>query len=71
MFIKCTIIFLNQSYVKMSIITEGNELLDGETALPVVFSTDFDINKIWKSGNGVQLVIIDNQVLKTFLDSCC
>ena len=34
--------------------------MDGETAVPLVFSTDFDINKLWKNGNGVQVVFIDS-----------
>lgn len=38
----------------------GNDLLDGETAVPLVFSTDFDLNKLWKNANGVQVVFIDS-----------
>ncbi len=32
--------------------------MDGETAVPLVF--DFDINKLWKPGSGVQVVFIDS-----------
>lgn len=34
--------------------------MDGEATVPLIFSPDFDINKLWKNGNGVQVVFIDS-----------
>ena len=39
---------------------EGHDLIDGENLVPLVFSPDFDINKLWRNGNGVQIVFIDS-----------
>ena len=46
--------------VEIAFLTEGNELLDGENAVPIMFPPDFDINKLWKNGNGVQVLFIDS-----------
>ena len=37
----------------------GHDLIDGENLVPLVFPPDFDLNKLWKNGNGVQIVFID------------
>lgn len=47
----------------------SNDLLDGETTVPLVFSTDFDINKLWKNGNGVQVVFIESSQVGIISDN--
>ena len=34
--------------------------MDGENLVPLVFPPDFDLNKLWKNGNEVQIVFIEN-----------
>ena len=46
--------------VEITYLTGGNELLDGEAAVPLIFPTDFDINKLWKTGSGVQVLFIES-----------
>ncbi|XP_046455032.1 zinc finger protein 236-like isoform X2 [Daphnia pulex] len=38
----------------------GTEILDAESAGSIIFPTDFDINKLLKTGNGVQVLFIDS-----------
>lgn len=53
-------LFMNLIETHVFLSGGSNDLLDGETTVPLVFSTDFDINKLWKNGNGVQVVFIES-----------
>ena len=55
--------------VKIPFVTGGNELMDGEAAVPLIFPTDFDINKLWKNGTGVQVLFIDSSQVSCHLDT--